>query len=123
MKASGSSAPPSTLPGLDAAVEILSEEVDSLYWPHNIDRLAFPQDPLTFYRDYVASGKPVILERGLESWSALSKWTSDYLISKHGDSTLSVDMTPHGHGDCIHEFAGGRRLFVQPLQSQMKLQE
>lgn len=48
---------------LEDAFALLSDEVESLAWPSTIDRLDACQnqiDPLSFYRDYVAQGTPIL---------------------------------------------------------------
>jgi hypothetical protein len=51
----------------------------------------------------------------LDSWPCLQSWTCSYLREKLSDHSLSVDVTPDGHGDCVVD---GN--FVQPEQRTMK---
>uniref|UniRef100_A0A6B2LBV2 JmjC domain-containing protein n=1 Tax=Arcella intermedia TaxID=1963864 RepID=A0A6B2LBV2_9EUKA len=94
----------------------MSTEVKELYWPSQIGRITEP-DPLTFYRNYVSMGIPVILCGMMESWPAMKLWDLDYLKDTFGESPISVDITPTGHGDCVVDGT----YFVQPMQKKMKL--
>ncbi len=40
--------------------------------------------PLSFYRNYVARNKPVIVTGAIDAWPALHKWTFQYMADKMG---------------------------------------
>lgn len=75
--------------------------------------------PLEFYRDYVAANKPVIITNAFDDWPAMKLWDLQYLRMKAGSLTISADLTPSGHGDCITE-KDGKRYFVKPLQQKIR---
>jgi len=94
--------------------------VVALVWPKSVDYLDGLPDPLTFYRDYVAVGRPCVIRGAFDDWPALSKWSSDYLEDICGSAPISVDVTPMGHGDCLHRL-DGVHYFVQPEQRKTTL--
>ena len=49
-----------------------------------------------FFMDYLMRSKPVIIEDGLQSWSAVSKWTNEFLNEQYGDDTVHIKLTPDG---------------------------
>eukprot|EP01114_Cavostelium_apophysatum_P022221 TRINITY_DN7973_c0_g1_i2.p1 TRINITY_DN7973_c0_g1~~TRINITY_DN7973_c0_g1_i2.p1 ORF type:complete len:331 (-),score=63.27 TRINITY_DN7973_c0_g1_i2:214-1206(-) len=99
---------------LASAFVALSEETKDLYCVSQVDRIEKPS-PLEFYREYVAQNKPVIITNGFDHWKALSRWTNDYLRKKIGSKSVTVDITPKGHGDCVVN--GG--YFVKPVEKVM----
>eukprot|EP00002_Diphylleia_rotans_P015412 TRINITY_DN2991_c0_g1_i4.p1 TRINITY_DN2991_c0_g1~~TRINITY_DN2991_c0_g1_i4.p1 ORF type:complete len:188 (-),score=46.69 TRINITY_DN2991_c0_g1_i4:161-724(-) len=75
--------------------------------------------PLQFMRDYVATNTPVLIKGGASHWSAVSKWTNNYLRRIAGDLDITVDATPNGYGDNIVETEDGLR-FVKPEERRVK---
>ena len=49
-----------------------------------------------FFTDYLMMSKPVIIEDGLQSWPAISKWTNEFLNEQYGDDIVHVKLTPDG---------------------------
>lgn len=49
-----------------------------------------------FFTDYLMRSKPVIIEDGLQSWPAISKWTNEYLNEQFGDDIVHIKLTPDG---------------------------
>eukprot|EP00002_Diphylleia_rotans_P015413 TRINITY_DN2991_c0_g1_i5.p1 TRINITY_DN2991_c0_g1~~TRINITY_DN2991_c0_g1_i5.p1 ORF type:complete len:298 (-),score=85.31 TRINITY_DN2991_c0_g1_i5:88-981(-) len=70
-------------------------------------------------RDYVATNTPVLIKGGASHWSAVSKWTNNYLRRIAGDLEITVDSTPNGYGDNIVETEDGLR-FVKPEERRVK---
>ena len=77
----------------------LSEEARDLYLPSNIPVLDAAPTPLAFLREYVSKNRPVIIKNALSEWSALSKWTSEYLYQSLASLEVSVAVTPNGYAD------------------------
>ena len=46
--------------------------------------------------DYLMRSKPVIIEDGLQSWPAVSKWTNEFLNEQYGDDIVHIKLTPDG---------------------------
>jgi len=49
-----------------------------------------------FFADYLIRSKPVIIEDGLQSWSAVKKWTNEFLNKEFGDNIVHIKLTPEG---------------------------
>jgi jumonji domain-containing protein 7 len=99
----------------DYPFENLSEESRELYLEGRISRISVPS-PLVFYRDYVSRNKPVVIQGAFDHWSALSNWNnSEYLRDQLGDTSVTIDITPDGYGDCVklHKY------FVTPVEEKM----
>lgn len=60
-----------------------------------IDELYEEPSALEFMR-YVARNRPFVVRKGAESWKAVQKWDSDYLIDVVGDCEVNVAISPHG---------------------------
>lgn len=43
-----------------------------------------------FYKEYVETGKPVILGDAARNWPAVSKWTEEYIIEKCGNRPVTL---------------------------------
>eukprot|EP00929_Paragymnodinium_shiwhaense_P003128 TRINITY_DN103535_c0_g1_i1.p1 TRINITY_DN103535_c0_g1~~TRINITY_DN103535_c0_g1_i1.p1 ORF type:complete len:405 (-),score=95.85 TRINITY_DN103535_c0_g1_i1:288-1406(-) len=89
--------------------------------PAEVPRLpASSLTPLEFFRDWVSTKQPVVLtDLDEDAWPCLRRWTDDYLLSKVGDSEISVNVTPHGYGDFVDK--DGR--FVKPVEQRMKFRD
>ncbi|XP_048751149.2 bifunctional peptidase and (3S)-lysyl hydroxylase Jmjd7-like [Ostrea edulis] len=103
---------------LDQALGQLSLEARELYLDHDVPILDQPLTPLSFYREYVSPNKPVLIRNGLQHWSAITKWTPDYLREKLGERVVTVAVTPNGYADAITD---GK--FVMPEERQMAMSE
>jgi histone arginine demethylase JMJD6 len=55
-----------------------------------LPRLARPHFG-TFVQDYLAPGRPVVVEGALRDWPALGKWTPEFLAREWGDLVLPLD--------------------------------
>lgn len=50
-----------------------------------------------FYRDYVNQGRPVVVTGSMDSWPALSSWSSDDYLTRVGSSIVPVEsFDPNG---------------------------
>lgn len=64
----------------DEAFWSLSKETRELYIQNIVPRVdAAHLDALTFYREYVAKNRPVIIENAISHWPAIHKWNHAYL--------------------------------------------
>lgn len=43
-----------------------------------------------FLREYVAAGKPVVVENAIDAWPARHKWTPDYFATRFADKLVQV---------------------------------
>ncbi|GAB7347191.1 hypothetical protein MBLNU459_g3301t1 [Dothideomycetes sp. NU459] len=87
-----------------------------------IDELYEEPSALEFMQ-YVARNRPFVVRRGAESWNAVRKWDSDYLVDVVGDCRVNVAITPHGNADAILEHDDGSLSFVKPLETQERFSE
>ena len=79
-----------------------------------------PESALTFYRQFVAQNRPVIIRNGIKSWPAFRLWQDhDYLLKKlNPDKLVNVAVTPNGYADAITD---GK--FVMPHEENMKFKD
>ena len=103
---------------LSEAFESLSLESRELYLPSEVPRIEGPPSPLVFYREYVASNSPVLIENSFSHWPAVDKWSPSYLLEKIGKLEVTVAVTPNGYADGV---VGDR--FVMPEERTMKFAE
>ncbi|KAJ8299142.1 hypothetical protein KUTeg_023202 [Tegillarca granosa] len=113
---------------LKISLHNLAQEAKELYLDREVPRLDFPPSPLSFYRDYVAPNKPVIIHKAFDQWPALeemefklfqgTRFSFSFSRETIGDLTVSVAVTPNGYADAI---TNGK--FVMPLERQMKMSE
>lgn len=121
--------------GLTASSELLeafSDDVKSLWCPTRTIRiLDAPPSSSSFLRDYVSKSVPCIIRNCVSSNAGDALYlTLDDLVDTfcQGDGvSLTVDVTPDGHGDCVRtvdiEGSGPRRMFVTPQQRIMSIDE
>lgn len=95
-----------------------SLESRELYLLEEIPRIAGPPSPLSFYREFVASNSPVLIENAFGHWPAVRKWSPSYLLEKLGNLEITVAVTPNGYADAV---VGDR--FVMPEERTMKFAE
>lgn len=60
-----------------------------------VDEMLEEPSPLEFMR-YVARNRPFVARRVASSWSAVQKWSADYLLYVMGDDEVNVAVTPLG---------------------------
>ena len=58
-----------------------------------------------FFTDYLMRSKPVIIEDGLRSWPALSKWTNEFLNKEFGDDVVHIKLTPNGEFEGVENIS------------------
>eukprot|EP00808_Paulinella_micropora_P026626 g45988.t1 len=103
----------------EAAFKVLSTEARELYLSTECERISAPVDSATFYREFVAQNKPVVIQGALKTWPALEKWSSGYLVSVVGDEVVTIDATPDGLGDAVVDSTW----FVTPAEKRMTFRE
>eukprot|EP00945_MAST-04E_sp_MAST-4E-sp1_P004269 g4269.t1 len=118
---------PTALPagesGIPPALQQLSSDTGS-FWSTSsrcarIDSRTVSPD--TFFKDFVAAHKPVIIEHLVDHWGALSKWDDvGHLVEHCGDSYVTVNYSPDGYGDSVKQLQTGQRVFVKPLEKKMQ---
>jgi Cupin-like domain len=91
----------------------LQENVSGLWAPRAVQRIRNPT-PEDFFRTYIATNTPVIIEGALSSWADAAQWTTEALVHRAGELNVTVDVTPDGHGDCVKS-----NLFVKPEERRM----
>ncbi|KAL7526056.1 hypothetical protein ACHAXR_002278 [Thalassiosira sp. AJA248-18] len=108
----------------------LSDDVGGL-WCRNVAVLESPPDAITFLQDFVRPNVPCIIKNAIPSSGATCPLTLnlDEIIDHVGeDATITVDVTPDGHGDCIRRVSeannddskqGQLRMFVKPNEKRM----
>lgn len=86
---------------------------------HNfVPRTQDPPSPLEFYRDWVSTNSPFILENGVSHWPAIGKWSCDHLRDVIPEKKVTVAVTPNGYADAVCE---GK--FVMPEEREMKMKD
>ncbi|KAB7496914.1 JmjC domain-containing protein 7, partial [Armadillidium nasatum] len=94
----------------------MSEEARELYLDSGVQEIDVESvTPLTFFRDWVAPNKPVIIKSAITKWNAFKKWNSSYLREKIGEAYVTVAVTPNGYAD-----APNNSYFVMPEEKKMK---
>ncbi|OWF43314.1 JmjC domain-containing protein 7 [Mizuhopecten yessoensis] len=104
--------------GITECLRNVAEEARELYLDKQVPVLSAPVSPLTFYRQYVAPNKPVVVEGAIRHWSALQQWDESYFRKKIGDVKVSVTVTPNGYADAVTD---GK--FVMPDERKMSMSE
>ena len=59
--------------------------------------------PLTFYRDFVARNKPVIITGAIDHWPAMEKWNQNYISERLGEAQVRA---PHPITAMVHMRGG-----------------
>lgn len=77
-----------------------------------------------FFTDYLMMSKPVIIEDGLQSWPAISKWTNEFLNELYGDDIVHVKLTPDGEFEGVESASLWKdyESFVIPAEVKAQLQ-
>lgn len=77
-----------------------------------------------FFTDYLIRSKPVIIEDGLKSWPALSKWTNEFLNEEFGDDIVHIKLTPDGEFEGVESITlwENYKNFVIPNEVKTQLQ-
>jgi hypothetical protein len=52
-----------------------------------------------FESRFLQRSLPVVIEGAARHWSALDKWSPEYLSASYGDAAVTVNVTPEGWGD------------------------
>lgn len=63
--------------------------------PNVVDEVWEEPSALEFMQ-HVARNRPLIIRGGAQSWTAIRKWSAEYLIDAVGESEVNVSITPHG---------------------------
>jgi hypothetical protein len=127
------------------AIQSLNENVTAFWCDSNspIVVLSEPPSSLEFLRNFVAPGRPCIIQNAIPSFSDDHTgvnnsndinllMTLDDLVDKFPDLILQVDVTPDGHGDCIRKVRRTNMdgdeiavddVFVQPQSQSMTMTE
>lgn len=82
---------------------MLQDDTQSL-WVNpqsSVRRLSRMPSPTTFFKDYVSTSTPVIIEGGAASWNAAKSWDLESLCRANPELEVTVDYTPDGRGDCV----------------------
>ena len=61
-----------------------------------------------FFWEYLSRSQPVVIEGGAKDWTAMSKWTSEYLREMYFDEEVHIKLTERG------EFEGVESAFLWP---------
>jgi peptidyl-lysine (3S)-dioxygenase / protease len=87
--------------------------------------------PLTFYREYVAMNRPVLIDGAIDDWKALHMWKDEaYLRCMVGNAKVSVNFSPDGLADAVktqtvtgtgESEEEAEELFVKPLKQAMTM--
>ncbi|XP_060072391.1 bifunctional peptidase and (3S)-lysyl hydroxylase Jmjd7-like [Ylistrum balloti] len=102
--------------GVTECIMNMAEEARELYLDKQVPVISAPVSPLRFYREHVASNKPVVVEGALQHWPALKLWEESYFRKKIGDVNVSVTVTPNGYADAVTD---GK--FVMPDERKMTM--
>ncbi|EAR98519.1 cupin-like domain protein (macronuclear) [Tetrahymena thermophila SB210] len=69
-------------------------------------------NPLKFYKEYIAVNKPCKIINAINQWPAMKNWKDlEYLKKRIGDHEITIDLTPDGYADSIYN-----KFFAQPKQ-------
>lgn len=116
-------------------LQSFSDDVKYLWCAGPIPILESPPDAFTFLREYVSKSRPCILRNVIttEQQQGPLMMSLDDLVERCQDDnviTLTVDVTPDGHGDCVRtvKCASGdtttrKLMFVKPHEQQMAITE
>lgn len=116
--------------------ELASEVNDFWCCGGSIDRIDAPQsmqDVILFLREYVSTRRPCIIRNAFphDDDRIPNILTLDDILlhnnNNNHDCTIVVDVTPDGHGDCIHHVKDtttmdcNKKMFVKPMQVSMTI--
>jgi jumonji domain-containing protein 7 len=59
------------------------------------DRIEIPSKS-QFFSDYLAKSKPVVITGGVWHWTAMSRWTKEFLYQEFGNNKVHVKLAPNG---------------------------
>jgi len=109
------------------SLESFAESVSSLWCPSSVAILDHLPSPLEFHARFVAKSLPCILR--LNNDEMLPRWNADDIQNICGrELTLTVNVTPDGHGDTIRSVQTTQDgkiedMFVLPEERKMKLND
>ncbi len=91
---------------LDNAGIFHDHVMSHLYMPeelnNNCARIPVPDQP-TFFQQYLFRSRPVIIERGVAQWPAMSKWTMAYLKELYGKLKIHIKLTEDGNFEGVEK--------------------
>lgn len=100
-----------------SSLDRLAKHIQELWLPHCVPRRrASEVSALEFARDFVRTSQPLVLtDLDDAAWPCFKLWADDeYLLTKVGDTVVSVNVTPDGRADSVN--AAGQ--FVKPCEEQ-----
>ena len=59
-------------------------------------RISMPVTAGEFFSEYLSRSQPVIIEKAAANWTAMHKWTINYLRETFGHRKIHVKVAPHG---------------------------
>ncbi|KAI8067170.1 putative pla2g4b [Gongronella butleri] len=75
---------------------------------------------LEFLQRCVLPNRPAVIKGACDDWSALKRWTDEYLCGALAGNKVTVSVTPNGYADAVtHDPITEKDYFVMPLQEQM----
>jgi hypothetical protein len=94
-------------------------------------------DEDTFVSEFVARNTPVVITGALDGVLVADEWGLEALSTVHGDSVVTVNVTPDGWGDAVvpldcgsccddegpSDVASRRHLFVKPEERRLRLRD
>lgn len=97
----------------------ISDEYRDLNGSH-IETLDRPPTALEFSR-LIHVSRPVIIKGFVVP--ATQKWTNDYLVSKMGDRSIAIAITPNGRADAVSQGPDNKLYFIEPHIEQMSMRD
>lgn len=58
-----------------------------------------------FFHNYLKLSKPVIIQNAVRNWTALKKWTNEFLLSKFGNEEVHIKIAPKGNFEGVEKAA------------------
>ena len=84
--------------GSSKTIDTALRELLETYHDMNLDRIdeLFEEPSALEFMRYVAQNRPFVVRKGAQSWSAVQKWSAQYLIDTVGENEVNVAITPDG---------------------------
>lgn len=87
--------------GLNSAGLFHSYIMRNLYHPPTNQTTSCPRIPIpdkeTFFQRFLFQSRPVVIEGGISEWSAMQKWTKEYLKGLYGNKSVHIKLTKDGN--------------------------